>query len=244
MIVIQSPAMADQDTLRVVRANSTLGQQVADRIREAIFEMHFKPGDRLVERYLCEQTGVSRTLVREALRGLEAEGLVQIVPHRGPMVATLSPAEVRDTWELRAVLEGYAAASFAENADVRNRRELHRALDELERTYKSEDIKTWLPARTRFYDVLLEGAGNSALSTVLQMIHGRSTLLRALTLHEPGRAAKSIAELRAFMKCVDNHDPAGASQALRQHILSALEATLHALEHAQTTRSSEGRWCS
>jgi DNA-binding GntR family transcriptional regulator len=81
--------------MRVVRNTVTLRQQVLEVLRSAILNFQFKPGDRLIERELCEMTGVSRTSVREALRHLESEGLVQNLPNKGPMVATSWPPSIR-----------------------------------------------------------------------------------------------------------------------------------------------------
>jgi len=82
--------------MRVVRNTVTLRQQVLEVLRNGILSFQFKPGDRLIERELCEMTGVSRTSVREALRHLESEGLVQNLPNKGPMVATVTAAEARE----------------------------------------------------------------------------------------------------------------------------------------------------
>ena len=84
-----------QPSLRIKRRTTTLRQQVLEALRNAILDFQFKPGDRLVERELCEMTGVSRTSVREALRHLESEGLVENVPNKGPTVATLTVEDAR-----------------------------------------------------------------------------------------------------------------------------------------------------
>ncbi|WP_405117456.1 GntR family transcriptional regulator [Phaeobacter sp. BS23] len=100
-----------QTTLRKIdKAPQTLRDIVQDRMREAIIDGHFAPGERLVERPLCDQLGVSRTVVRETIRYLEAEGLVEIIPNRGPVVARLSWDQARQIYDVRRQLEGSAAA--------------------------------------------------------------------------------------------------------------------------------------
>src|ERR1700678_320881 len=89
---------------RVLRPISTLRQQVIEGLRLCISDLTFRPGDRLIERELCEMLGVSRTLIREALSQLVAEGLVQIIPHKGPIVAVMTADEARGLYEVRAVL--------------------------------------------------------------------------------------------------------------------------------------------
>src|SRR5260370_8195304 len=89
-----------------------LREKTTQVLREAILNLHFRPGQKLVERALCEGTGVSRTCIREALRHLEAEGLVSRLPNRGIIVAEVTPDETRQIYETRAVLEPPMAHHF------------------------------------------------------------------------------------------------------------------------------------
>ena len=95
----------------------TVRAMVAQKLREAIMSGTLKPGQRLVERELCEMTGVSRPSIREALRLLEADGLVNTVPHRGPVVSTISLEEAKQLYAARAVLEGFAGRECARLRD-------------------------------------------------------------------------------------------------------------------------------
>src|SRR5260370_22031670 len=101
-----------QSRLRM-EAVPSVRSRVAQKLREAIMSGTLKPGQRLVERELCEMTGVSRPSIREALRLLEADGLVNTVPHRGPMVSTISLEEAKQLYAARAVLEGFAGRACA-----------------------------------------------------------------------------------------------------------------------------------
>jgi len=106
----------DEGALRVVKDMPSLRELTTRTLRDAILSMHFKPRQRLVERELCEETGVSRTCVREALRSLEAEGLVERIPNRGIFVASVSVDEARQIYEVRAALEPAFARLFVERA--------------------------------------------------------------------------------------------------------------------------------
>src|SRR6185503_17938764 len=108
------------------------GQTVA-KLREAILSGVFQPGERLLEQSLCERMGVSRTSVREALRRLEAERLITITPNRGPSVTEISWDDARAIYEVRALLEGEAAARFAERASARDLSEMKLALADFDR---------------------------------------------------------------------------------------------------------------
>ena len=117
--VMNDAAFPERD-FRVERVAAPLRHSVTENIRYAIATGRFKGGERLPERELCELTGVSRTLIREALRQLESEGLIEVVPHRGPVVATLSADQARDIYEVRIQLEGLACKLFAEKATMRD----------------------------------------------------------------------------------------------------------------------------
>src|SRR5262249_30143213 len=97
-----------------VERPAALRDQVVGNLRNAIINGQLAPGARLIERQMCELLGVSRTLVREALRQLEAEGWIRILPNRGPVVISMTPEEVRELYEVRAALEGIAAFRAAE----------------------------------------------------------------------------------------------------------------------------------
>src|ERR1700733_13856438 len=101
------------EDMRVERPGRTLRELTLEKMRDAILEGRFKPGERLVERTLCDRLGVSRTVVREVLRHLEAEGLVENPPQQGPAVARPDPAKAAQIYEIRGLLEGEAARAYA-----------------------------------------------------------------------------------------------------------------------------------
>src|SRR5262245_57775375 len=117
--------------LSVSRPVVTLRTQAVEKLRQAIIDGHLVPGARLTERELCELLGVSRTLVRETLGQLEAEGWVENVPYRGPIVAATSADEARQLYEIRAALEGWAAKHCAEQATDDDLGELSALVDQL-----------------------------------------------------------------------------------------------------------------
>src|SRR5215471_4456604 len=112
--------MPNTSELAVARDVLTLRELTTAKLRDAILSLHFKPGQHLVERELCEQTGVSRTSVREALRQLEAERLVERRASRGLFVASVTAEEARQIYEVRAALEPEMARLFAETAAARD----------------------------------------------------------------------------------------------------------------------------
>ena len=169
--------------------------------------------------------GVSRTVIREALRQLESEGLIAMIPNKGPVVRELTLDEAKDLYAIRAVLEGLAARLFVENASESQVKQLERALDETADAYKSGDAELMLEAKNRFYDVLFEGAGSETLSSMIGMLHVRIWRWRALGISHPQRSAQRPAEslqnLRAMLKAIQGRDADSAEKIIREEVTEA-----------------------
>jgi DNA-binding GntR family transcriptional regulator len=218
-----------QHDFRVERIAAPLRHSVTESIRYAIALGRFKAGERLPERGLCEMTGVSRTLVREALRQLESEGLIQVLPHRGPVVARLSPKQAEGVYQVRVELEGLACQLFAERATPAQRAALESAFAKLEASYGDADPLARLRAKNHFYDCLVDGSGNEALGISLRMLNARVMLLRATSLQAPGRSKASLAELADIMTALASHDGKRARRAAELHVRNAAEAAIELL---------------
>jgi len=214
---------------RVEKVAAPLRQSVTESIRYAIALGHFTAGERLTERELCEMTGVSRTLVREALRQLESEGLIEVVPNRGPSVTRLSAEQAEGVYQVRAELEGLACQLFAEHANDKQRAALNEAFRKLKRSFKDTDPLARLRAKNHFYDCLVDGAGNQALGDTLRLLNARIMLLRATSLRAPGRSAVSMAELAAMMEALDAKDGKKARTLAEHHVRNAAKAAIELL---------------
>lgn len=227
-----------KNILELVSAPQSLRQKVSEALRLAIEEARFVPGDRLVERELCEMTGVSRPLVREVLRELEADGLVTIIPNRGPIVAgPLSLDDAQSIYETRAALEALAARAFAERASMAERKALRDALTGLAKAYKTvrSDPAAAIRAKAAFYAIFYQGTHNSVVPSLLRNLHGRISQLRGLTLSSPGRSAASLAELTAMVDAIERPDPDAAEAASRRHVENAAVVAYSLLESRTAT---------
>jgi DNA-binding GntR family transcriptional regulator len=221
-------------TMRVVRVAAPLRQQVAENIRDAIAVGRLEAGSRLVERDLCEMTGVSRTLVREVLRQLETEGLIEVIPNKGPIVARISERQAREVFQLRAELEGLASHLFAELATDAQMQALQLAFAALRESYASGNPIKMLAAKARFYDCLVEGSGNETLGGVLRQLHARAMVLRGTSLSQPGRAKDSEREIAELVEAIARRDGPAARKASMAHIHLAAQAALHMLQARET----------
>ncbi|MFA7504840.1 MAG: GntR family transcriptional regulator [Burkholderiaceae bacterium] len=215
--------MPEAFDLDVSRDVVSLRQRVTDKLRDAILAGRFAPGQRIVERDLWQSLGISRTVVREALQHLQAEGLITIIPHRGPVVSTLSAEEVHELYVVRGALEALAGEGFARNASDAQVARLREALEYLRLPEASASTESLLAAKNAFYAILLEGCGNRIIGQMLTQLNNRVTLLRRVSLGTAGRLPRTIAELEAIVTAIEARDAERARILCARHVESAAE---------------------
>ena len=220
-----------KSTLRIEDV-PTVRAIVARKLREAIMSGNLKPGQRLVERELCEMMGVSRPSIREALRLLEADGLVNTVPHRGPMVSTISLEEARQLYAARAVLEGFAGRECARLHDPAVVRKIGEALGRLKIALTESDMIAVLEAKTDFYAALIGGCRNAFIERMLKPLHDRITLLRITSMSHPKRVNKSLREVTAIWRAIQSGDEDLAERCCVDHVKAAAVAALDMIERS------------
>lgn len=217
--------------LRVERETKSLREMALDRLRQAIIQRHFKPGDRLVERDLCEQLAVSRSVVREVLRHLEAEGVIEVVPNRGPIVAVLTRAQARQIYELRSYLEAIAAKGCAEAPNANEiANDLDATLVRITEAYAKEDASTILDLTAQFYGRMFAGSGREIAGDIVAALHMRITHLRSLTIGAPNRAKDGPSEMRRIVAAIRAGDGRKAFDTSRAHVLEAERIALALIE--------------
>jgi DNA-binding GntR family transcriptional regulator len=214
---------------RVTKAAAPVRHSVTESIRNSIALGYFTSGQRITERDLCEMTGVSRTAVREALRQLESEGLVQVVPHRGPIVARLTPEQAQGIYQVRVELEGLACELFTRNATDADIEALKRAFEALKKSAGSPDPLERLTAKNAFYDCLIDGAHNEALGHTLSSLNARVMVLRATSLGAPGRTQESLQELDELVGHLAARRGKDARKAAARHVMNAGKVAIEIL---------------
>jgi DNA-binding GntR family transcriptional regulator len=230
-----SPVVQTEPALPVIRRSAApLRHEVLEALRSSIVNGRLAPGARLIERELIAMTGVSRTLIREALRQLEAEGLVDVVPNRGAVVRELTAAEARDLYAIRALLEGLAARMFVEKASAEEVAALERELKATAAAYKRRDPDETILAKNRFFAVLFGGAKSETLATMLATLMARIWRWRALGLshprRSPGRGEESVKGLQALYRAIVARDAAAAEELARAEVTHAAEEIARILE--------------
>ena len=207
--------------------------EVVDRLRQAIRLRQFSPGQRLLERELCQWTGVSRTSIREALRQLESEGLIENVPRRGPAVAVVSSDEVKDIYAVRKSVETTMTRLFIERATDREADKLIRAANALSKATKSGNTLAISNANGRFFEAFMAGCRNHTLADVVRSLHLRLILVKSVYLQPPERQMEAAKELTALANAIKARDVKRAVKVCEAH-LDAAAAALSGAERAQS----------
>jgi len=234
----ESAGIVDVEQDISVERPSSLRDQVVANLRQAIVTRLFAPGERLVERRMCEMLGVSRTLVREALRQLEAEGWVRILPYRGPVVATMTHDEVRELYEVRAALEGMAALRAAERATDDELAQLGKVVRAIEAAQRRGDQVVHREQVHNFYDLMRAAARNATLRKQLDAMSTRMAWLRSLTLAMPERASVAVREETRLLAALKARDAEEARRLCEEHMRATGEAAVHALSHGSPEKSA------
>ena len=197
---------------------------VAARLRTMLFDGELAAGEFIDEKALAKAWSVSRTPLREALKVLAAEGLVDLVPHRGCRVTLLSEDDADALFPVMALLEGrcaFEAASKASDEDLHQLRRLH---DELERHAAAQSIDGYYHANHGFHSFVQKLADNRWLDRVTGDLRRFMRLMRGRQLALPGRIAASINEHRVLIDAFEQHDAARAERAMHDHLMAQLVA--------------------
>ena len=208
-------------SLRIEEVPRTLREIALERLRTAIVEHHFTPGSRLTERDLCEQLGVSRSVVREVIRHLETEGLVETIPHHGPIVARLDAATAAQIYEIRGLLESTAAHDAAEKASPETLERMRLALGRIAAAYAADDHHAVILSTAEFYEAMFAAGGKHVAWDVVKRLNSRISWLRAMTIASPGRAVTGLEQIEKIFRAIAQRQPEAAAAASREHIQKA-----------------------
>lgn len=210
-------------------------ERAYERIRAAIVEGRYTPGQRLVEQTVAEEFDLSRTPVREAIRRLDAEGLVVTERNRGAMVRAVSVDEVLDLYELRARLEAYAAELAAERMSDDELAELAAAVDSFGAVLAAnpvtglDDIRSLNDANRRIHSGIVEGAHHVRLGTMLSRAVDIPLVFQAFRSFERAELERSDLFHRLILEALQRRNGARAGRLMREHILQGLDAVIEGL---------------
>ncbi|WP_162950374.1 GntR family transcriptional regulator [Rhizobium jaguaris] len=205
--------------LNVPRAVS-LRQQVTDGLRGSILSGKLRPGQKLIEREICEEMRISRTVLREALQHLEAEGMIVNTPPKGRVVVNISAEEAQQIYAVRQAIEWLVVDGFSRNATELQVRQLREKLDRFDSQVDPEDI---LAVEDEFTARLLEGSGNRVAADILSQLNNRITVLRRLSVVDGLAVDKRHTELGALMSAIEARSANSNIRSVRQAAPAAAE---------------------
>ncbi|MBA2693236.1 MAG: GntR family transcriptional regulator [Rubrobacter sp.] len=205
------------------------------RLRALIVEGEYRPDERLVEEHLAERLGVSRTPVRQALTMLEAEGLVEIAPNKGAVVCSFSIEDVWDIYDLRAVLEGYAARRAADRIGAEELRRLGEAVEEQagvspeDSGDREEAIRRIVDANQKFHSAIIEASRNGRLGKLLQRTVETPLVFKAFHWYTPKELAISNHYHRQILHALESGDGERAEIVMKEHVYEGRDFVIKAL---------------
>lgn len=201
--------------------SGSLRSRIFNQLQNDILNGLYEPGDSLIETKLSDELGVSRTPIREALRQLELEGLVQSIPNKGVIVKGISDQDIQDIYTIRMLIEGLAARWAAEKITPQELEELKEAV-ELEEFYTARnDNSHLLMFDTRFHDIIFKASKSKPLMHTLSTFHHYVQKSRGISMMSPGRANEVLEEHRAILQAIIDKDAYKAERLTTEHVKNA-----------------------
>ena len=191
---------------------------VFNTLRQAILTGELKPGERLMEIHLANRLGVSRTPIREAIRKLELEGLVTMIPRRGAEVAQITEKSMSDVLEVRCALDALCVELACERISDEDIRDLKDACDNFERAVRSKDAKKIAQADVELHNIIVKATGNSRLIQLINNLSEQMYRYRYEYIKDASQHARLIEEHRIIYESIVRKDKETASRAAKMHI--------------------------
>ena len=206
-----------------------LHNELADRLRHMIVEGELAPGEKLAEKELCGRFGVSRTPLREAMRVLATEGLVQLTPNRGCTVSKLTLADLDEAFPIMGALEalsGELACQHITDAELTRVRELH---ERMVAKYRSGALRDYFKLNEQIHQIILDAARNPTLAQMQLSLSGRVRRARYMANMSPARWAAAVAEHEKILDALSARDGKRLAVILKQHLANKLQTVKEAL---------------
>ncbi|NLJ75995.1 MAG: GntR family transcriptional regulator [Peptococcaceae bacterium] len=207
-----------------------LRELVFDSLRKAIIHGKLRPGERLMEIQLAEEMGVSRTPVREAIRKLELDGFVVMVPRRGAYVAGVSVKDIADVFEVRSALEGLAAGLAAERITEEEMEELEKVIYQIS---GEEDVLTVVKKDNEFHELIYTASRNRRLTQIIKNLSEQINRFRLTSLSVPGRLKIAVDEHKKIIEAICERDVDLANKLASEHMENAEQNLINAIREEE-----------
>jgi DNA-binding GntR family transcriptional regulator len=213
-----------------------LNRLVYERLRNEILEAKLPPGTRIKQEELTKRLGVSRTPIREAIQRLEMEGLVQFVRRSSVIVSPISRAKIEEIFDLRALLESYAAERAADNLTDKDFKKLRKLISEMDEHYGDQEIERLLAKNDEFHRLICQRAGNNTLLEMVEEIWRDIKRLRINYLITEEGHQRSTREHEQLVNALERHDKKVIRDIANKHAMSTktgILGTLKLPEHSE-----------
>lgn len=217
----------DLDTYQPLR------EAVCETLRDAIRKGILEPGERLMEVQLADELGISRTPVREAIRKLEQEGYVIMMPRRGTYVSDISTNDVKEIFEIRSALESLATGLAARRIEPDELETLQNLLIEIEGYIAKNDIEKIVETDIKFHGLLYKVSRNERLVNIISNLKEQLARFRTLSMSYPGRLQETLEEHSEMVEAIANGDVSAARDAAEHHMERAEKTLLKAIRKAR-----------
>jgi DNA-binding GntR family transcriptional regulator len=219
--------------LRIVENPTLVREHALDKLRNAISRGLYPPGMRLVERELCEALGVSRTSVREALRQLQAENLIEVGKRRNITVAVISSKDAEDIYLMREMLETLAVRRFVARADEAAIKKLVRIHKDLRKVLNKGDVRELALMASEFYETILVNSDSKVIADMARQLLTRVNYLRMRSMAEPHRLEDGIHEWDRLIEAIVAGNANAAAKAMSEHLANARRAVVAKLQQEE-----------
>ncbi len=226
LLVAARPAATPVRLAKLSQQSAPLRNKIIAALRAAIETGVLAPGTRLVEKDLCEQLDVSRTSLRESLRELEAEGILEHSSNRSLTVANISREEAENVYRIRAVLEALVVEQFIEKASDSELQALISDAETLKAAYRDGELVEMLRAKRAFYDRICSGAENAVAFDIINRLVLRTSALRSRSMLRGERQAQSVMEIDTLVQAIAKRDIKAARRAARAHVTNSARSSL------------------
>ena len=213
-----------------LKKHQTLREQIVSSLRESIIKGELNPGQKLTEPELAEKLGISRTPIREAFRQLESEGFLTVMPRRGAVVSRLTRKEIDDFYELKSLLEGYAARIAAERINEKGIEKLRKINEQLVTLAEKGDVEGFFTKNDEFHSTFISYCGNEKLLEFREHMVQRFMRFRLEALSVPGRLMDSVTQHRNIIRALARKDGRLAEAVVLEHALLSGEELAYRVE--------------
>jgi DNA-binding GntR family transcriptional regulator len=222
------------DVISIPRAS--LHEHAATRLRQMLVEGAIPPGAKLNERELCDLLQVSRTPLREAIKMLASEGLVELLPHRGAIAVALDEQAVRDTFEVMGGLEALSGELAAQRITDEELAEIRATHYEMLAAYTRRDLSNYYRLNAQIHRAINAAAKNPVLSATYDRINARLQALRFRSNQDGAKWKNAMGEHEQMMEALAAHDGAAMRKVLASHLQNKLDVVLELLHASQPAR--------